>query len=66
MPAAQAASAADRRPSNAGLHASRGKDWSADRLEFRVKERSLTWEAYFSPTLEAPEVLTLPRVGFPR
>jgi hypothetical protein len=48
------------------LHPLRGKDWSADRLGFRVKERSITWEAYFSLTVEAPEVFTLPRVGFPR
>lgn len=48
------------------VHALRGKDWSADKLGFRGKERWMTWEAYFSLTVEAPEVFTLPRVGFPR
>lgn len=66
MPAAQAANAEDKRTRNAVLHALRGKDWCADRLEFRVKEGSMTWEAYFCLTVEAPEVFTLPRVGFPR
>ena len=66
MPTAQAANAADRRTRNAMVHALRGKDWSADKLGFRGKERWMTWEAYFSLTVEAPEVFTLPRVGFPR
>jgi hypothetical protein len=66
LPAAQAANAEDKRTRNAVLHALRGKDWSADRLGVRIKERSMTCEVYFSCTLEAPEVFTLPRVGFPR
>jgi len=48
------------------VHALLGKDWSADRLVFRVKERSVICEVYFSFTVEAPEVFTLPRVGFPK
>jgi len=65
--AAQAANAEDRRTSDAVLHNLRGRDRSADRLECRVKERSMiTWEAYFFLTVEAPEVFRLPSVGFPK